>query len=89
MKFTQIKETCICCRNLEIAREFYHVKLGLPIIGYVESKHIFLSAGNSVLLCFKLDDSKTTQSPPAHYAEGKYYFAFEVDAEDYECERKK
>jgi catechol 2,3-dioxygenase-like lactoylglutathione lyase family enzyme len=88
MKFAQIKETCIYFRDLEMAREFYHTKLGLPIIGYVESKHIFFRAGSSVLLCFNPDDSKTKKSPPAHYADGKYHFAFEVAAEDYETQKK-
>src|SRR6478609_4539514 len=88
MKFSQIKETCIYFRDREIAREFYHTKLGLPIIGYVESKHIFFRAGHSVLLCFNPDDSKVKVSPPAHFAQGKYHFAFEVPLEEYENHKK-
>jgi catechol 2,3-dioxygenase-like lactoylglutathione lyase family enzyme len=57
MNFRQIKETCIYFRDLELARSFYHEKLGLPIICYVETKHIFFRAGTSVLLCFNPDDS--------------------------------
>jgi len=84
MKFKQIKETCIYSRDLIAAREFYHDLLGLPIISEQAGKHIFFRAGSSVLLCFNPDDSRLKQSPPAHFAEGKYHFAFEVNSEEYE-----
>lgn len=84
MNFKQIKETCIYSQDLSAAREFYHNLLGLPVIGEVAGKHIFFRAGSSVLLCFNPDDSRQKQSPPAHFSEGKYHFALEVNAEDYE-----
>ena len=88
MNITQIKETCIYFRDLEKAREFYHETLGLPVISYVHGKHIFFRAGSSVLLCFNPDDSKSKKSPPAHYAEGPYHFAFEIRREDYDVHLK-
>jgi len=84
MKFKKIKETCIYCKDLNLAREFYNGLLGLPIIGEVAEKHIFFRVGDSVLLCFNPDDSRMKQSPPPHYAEGKCHFAFEVTANEYE-----
>jgi catechol-2,3-dioxygenase len=84
MNIRQIKETCIYYKDLELAKHFYHEKLGLPIISYVETKHIFFRAGSSVLLCFNPDDSKLKSSPPPHHAEGKYHFAFEVSAQEYD-----
>jgi catechol-2,3-dioxygenase len=84
MNIRQIKETCIYYRDLEKAKDFYHQLLELPIISYVKGKHIFFRAGSSVLLCFNPDDSRLKKSPPAHYAEGKYHFAFEVTREEYE-----
>lgn len=89
MNIRQIKETCIYYRDLEKAKAFYHMLLELPIISYVEKKHIFFRAGNSVLLCFNPDDSRLKKSPPAHYAEGKYHFAFEVKREEYEEHKHK
>jgi catechol-2,3-dioxygenase len=89
MNFRQIKETCIYFSDLELAREFYHLKLELPIISYVRDKHIFFRAGTSVLLCFNPDDSRTKQSPPGHYSVGKYHFAFEVAKEEYELHKTK
>lgn len=88
MKFIQIKETCIYAKDLEVIRQFYHDLLELPVISYVEGKHIFFRAGSSVLLCFNPDDSRNKKSPPPHYAAGKYHFAFEVAPSDYEREKQ-
>jgi catechol-2,3-dioxygenase len=84
MNVVQIKETCIYCRDLILATSFYHEKLGLPIISFVPEKHVFFRAGSSVLLCFNPDDSRMKRSPPPHFGEGKYHFAFEVTPEEYE-----
>lgn len=83
MEVLRIKETCIYMRDLERAREFYHGVLGLPVIAYVEAKHLFLRAGESVLLLFNPDDSRVKKSPPAHYGGGKQHFAFEVSGISY------
>lgn len=87
MKFIKIKETCLYIHDLEAAKKFYHETLELPLISYVEGKHIFLRAGSSVLLCFNPDDSKRKTSPPAHYGGGKQHFAFEVNKADYPSAR--
>jgi catechol 2,3-dioxygenase-like lactoylglutathione lyase family enzyme len=84
MNIIQIKETCIYTSNLEAARAFYHGRLGLEIISYVKTKHIFFRAGTSVLLCFNPNDSSEKKSPPPHHANGRYHFAFEVAADNYE-----
>jgi catechol 2,3-dioxygenase-like lactoylglutathione lyase family enzyme len=84
MNFTAIKETCIYATDLEKIKAFYADKLGLPVINYVEGKHIFFRAGRSVLLCFNPDDSALKKSPPPHYASGKIHFAFEVRDREYE-----
>lgn len=88
MNVRQIKETCIYMRDLEQAREFYHGVLGLSIISHVPDKHIFFRAGTSVLLCFNPDDSRLKTSPPAHFSEGKYHFAFEIPAREYEDHKR-
>lgn len=89
MNIKQIKETCIYMRDLDQARNFYHGLLGLPVISHVDGKHIFFRAGASVLLCFNPEDSKNKKSPPPHYSEGKYHFAFEVPESDYQNEKQK
>ena len=84
MNFIKIKETCLYISYLEIAKAFYHGVLELPIINYVEDKHLFLRAGNSVLLLFNPEDSRKKKSLPAHFGGGKQHFAFEVPLSDYE-----
>lgn len=83
MQFTQIKETCLYFRDLRTAYKFYHEKLGLPVISYVEGKHVFFRVGSSVLLVFNPLDSEKKESPPPHSSEGNYHFAFEVLQENY------
>lgn len=78
-----IKETCIYIEDIDLAEQFYHGKLGLPIINKIEGKHIFFRAGSSVLLCFNPEDAKVKTSPPPHYTYGPQHFAFEVDKGDY------
>lgn len=83
MEFLKIKETCLYVHDLEKAKHFYHEVLGMPVINYVEGKHLFLRAGQSVLLLFNPEDSKEKTSPPAHYGGGRQHFAFEVSANAY------
>ena len=87
LEFIQIKETCFYSKDLEKIRSFYHGLLGLTVISYLKDKHIFFRAGNSVLLCFNPIDSKLKNSPPGHFAEGKFHFAFEVNPENYESQK--
>lgn len=84
MKFLKIKETCLYLNDLEQAKKFYHEALELPLISYLPGKHIFFTAGSSVLLCFNPNDSREKVSPPAHYGGGKQHFAFEVAQSEYE-----
>ena len=84
MNFKQIKETCIYFEDLHLAKKFYHDLLQLPILSHVEGRHIFFKAGTSVLLCFNPNDSRLKKSPPAHFSQGRYHFAFEVSREEYE-----
>lgn len=84
MNYIKIKETCLYVHDLEKIRQYYHQKLGLPVIHYDPGKHIFFRLGSSVLLCFNPDDSRNKISPPGHYGEGKQHVAFEVRHADYE-----
>lgn len=84
MKFIKIKETCLYLHDLERAKRFYNEILELPLLSYVPDKHIFFSAGSSVLLCFNPEDSKYKIKPPGHFGGGKQHFAFEVAESEYE-----
>lgn len=78
MEFLKIKETCLYVHDLAKAKDFYNGVLAMPIINYAEDKHLFLRAGQSVLLLFNPEDSRNKDSPPPHYGSGKQHFAFEV-----------
>src|SRR5689334_12289630 len=84
MNICRIKETCLYVHDLEKAQNFYQDVLGLPLIAYLPGKHLFLRAGESVLLLFNPDDSRLKTSPPSHFGGGKQHFAFEVSDDDYE-----
>lgn len=83
MNFLKIKETCLYVTDLAQAKSFYADVLELPMISYLEGKHLFFKAGSSVLLLFNPEDSRHKVSPPAHYGGGKQHFAFEVEDKDY------
>ena len=83
MEFLRIKETCLYVHDLAAAKDFYNGVLGLQVISYLEGKHLFLRAGQSVLLLFNPEDSKTKTSPPPHYGGGRQHFAFEVEETNY------
>jgi catechol 2,3-dioxygenase-like lactoylglutathione lyase family enzyme len=83
MDVNRIKETCLYVYDLEMAKHFYHEILGLPVIGYLAEKHLFLRAGESVLLLFNPEDSKKKTSPPPHFGGGKQHFAFEISDRRY------
>ncbi|MGB1241640.1 MAG: VOC family protein [Chitinophagales bacterium] len=85
LTISSIKETCLYVTDLERTKAFYHKKLGLPVIGFAEGRHVFFRAGTSVLLCFNPDDARQKTHLPPHYGSGNLHFAFEVSAEQYEA----
>lgn len=83
MEFSQIKETCLYIHDLDKAEDFYHKKLGMPVISKEKGRHIFFRCGSSVLLCFDPEATKNETTLPPHFANGKQHIAFEVEAADY------
>jgi catechol-2,3-dioxygenase len=87
--YTRIKETCLYINDLDLAENFYHQMLEMPIISRAENRHLFLRCGESVLLCFLPETTKNETSLPPHFAYGKQHLAFEVKTRDYlEIKRK-
>ena len=79
----QIKETSLYVKDLENTRKFYEGKLGFKVIARVDGRHIFFRAGDSILLCFLSDATKSEGLLPSHFATGKIHIAFEVALEEY------
>jgi catechol 2,3-dioxygenase-like lactoylglutathione lyase family enzyme len=89
MNVSRIKETCIYVTNLLGTKEFYHGKLQLPVISFVDGRHVFFRAGDSVLLCFIAEKTKKESELPPHGATGSIHFAFEVPESQYEITLQK
>ena len=89
MDFSQIKETCVYVNDLDLAEEFYHGKLELPVISKTGGRHVFFRCGTSVLLCFLPEVTKMERLLPPHFAYGKQHIAFEVSKENYDLTKQK
>ncbi|HUC82095.1 MAG TPA: VOC family protein [Flavisolibacter sp.] len=89
MNIARIKETCIYVTDLEATKQFYSYKLGLPLISFVEGRHVFFKAGQSVLLCFVADKTLKETLLPPHGATGCIHFAFEVPRSEYDAALQK
>jgi catechol 2,3-dioxygenase-like lactoylglutathione lyase family enzyme len=89
MAISHIKETCLYIKDLEKAITFYCEIMGFQIQSQVKDKHAFFRIGNTMLLLFNPDHSRSKKSPPAHFAEGKQHVAFEVSAKEYEKTKRK
>ncbi len=83
MEFAKIKETCLYVTDLKQSKDFYHGKLGLPIISEVPGRHLFLRAGSSVLLLFISQVSRQSTEVPPHFGSGQLHIAFETTPEEY------
>lgn len=89
MNISRIKETCIYVTDLQATRNFYADQLGLPLISFVEGRHVFFRAGTSVLLCFIAEKTRQEKELPPHGASGSVHFAFEVPRPDYNAALQK
>lgn len=84
MNITHIKETCLYVTDLDKTSDFYHGKLGFPIIAKKVDRHIFFRVGQSVLLCFIAATTKDDTVLPPHFASGHQHLAFQVSKQEYE-----
>ncbi len=84
MKIARIKETCLYVTDLERTKEFYTETIGLPLLSFVNGRHVFFRAGESVLLCFVAAVTEKEKELPPHGARGFIHFAFEVEKEEYD-----
>jgi catechol 2,3-dioxygenase-like lactoylglutathione lyase family enzyme len=89
MTISQIKENCLYVSDLDRSRDFYHYKLGLPLISFVDGRHVFFRAGSSVLLCFLPEVTRNEKTLPPHFAYGPQHLAFQVPQEEYILWREK
>lgn len=85
MNFLRLKETCIYVSDLHRTKEFYYNRLGLPVLSFIEGRHVFFRVGGSVLLCFNAETTLKEKELPPHGASGSIHFAFEVKSEEFDA----
>jgi catechol 2,3-dioxygenase-like lactoylglutathione lyase family enzyme len=76
----QVLEACLYVQDLDATRDFYHVKLGLPLVAFTPGRHVFFRAGTNMLLCFLAEDSAKQTMLPPHFAQGQQHIALQVPA---------
>ena len=85
-------ETCIYSSDLEKMKDFYINALGLEFVSEEKDKHVFLKAGQSILLIFNpnktlVSNGSNTTQLSAHGAFAPpsiIYFALEIKKENYD-----
>jgi catechol 2,3-dioxygenase-like lactoylglutathione lyase family enzyme len=84
-------ETCIYSSDLVKMKDFYVNILGLEFVSEEEDRHVFLKAGQNMLLIFNpnktlANDTSNTAQLPAHGAFAPpsiIHFALEIEKENY------
>jgi catechol 2,3-dioxygenase-like lactoylglutathione lyase family enzyme len=77
----RVLETILYVDDLEAARAFYQVVLGLELYSQKHGVFVFFRCGDGVLLIFNPDATVDNESIPAHGATGPGHVCFAV-AED-------
>jgi catechol 2,3-dioxygenase-like lactoylglutathione lyase family enzyme len=89
MKLTQVKEACLYVQDLDRTLDFYHHKLGLPVISMVKGRHVFFRVGTQIFLCFNPDVTRHDTQMPPHFGTGQLHLAFEAEEGTYETWKEK
>lgn len=74
----RVLETILYVDDLEAARAFYEVVLGLELYSQKHGVFVFFKCGDSMLLLFNPEAAAKNESIPAHGAEGPGHACFAV-----------
>ena len=74
----RVLETILYVDDLEAARAFYQVVLGLELYSQKHGVFVFFKCGRGMLLLFDPDAAAKNESIPAHGAEGVGHVCFAV-----------
>jgi catechol 2,3-dioxygenase-like lactoylglutathione lyase family enzyme len=89
-KINRLVETSLYVANLERSARFYTQVLGLEIESSFKGRHVFLIAGQSMLLLFdpkylkREHEEEGEKAIPQIYELGRTHIAFEIDPKDYD-----
>jgi catechol 2,3-dioxygenase-like lactoylglutathione lyase family enzyme len=85
----RIVETCLYVEDLDRADAFYCGLLGLERALREEGRHLFLRAGDGMLLLFLPEATGTGETLPAHGARGPGHLALGIAAADLDAWRRR
>jgi len=79
MKVNKILETCLYCKDLDAAQNFYSDILGLKLHSRAGNRHLFFRCGDSMVMVFNPEETRLPgQMVPAHGATGSGHIAFSI-----------
>jgi catechol 2,3-dioxygenase-like lactoylglutathione lyase family enzyme len=88
LKIKAVVETAIYVDDLQAAKTFYEMILGLRVMGTEPGRHVFFQVGEgNVLLAFLADATLKGDQLPAHGATGPGHFALGIEAEAFDAWR--
>lgn len=84
-----ILETVLYVADVDRAERFYRDVMALRQIGKEPGRHVFFRIGSAVLLLFRAERTRRSQSVPPHGAEGEIHVCFITAPEDYEAWKRR
>jgi catechol 2,3-dioxygenase-like lactoylglutathione lyase family enzyme len=84
-----VVETAAYADDLDAAEAFYRDVLGLEVLGKESGRHVFLRAGDRVLLIFRPEATRHRDLVPAHGATGPGHFALGIAADSVDAWRRR
>lgn len=90
MNVKKIVETCVYHTDLHAMKDFYTQALGLEFISGEPGRSVFLRAGQSVLLIFNPEATRSHPKFPPHGASApsEIHLAFEIPDGEYEAAKE-
>jgi catechol 2,3-dioxygenase-like lactoylglutathione lyase family enzyme len=79
----RVLETILYVDDLEAARAFYQVVLGLELYSQKHGVFVFFKCGQGMLLLFNAEAASKNESIPAHGAKGPGHVCFAMPEQDF------
>ena len=79
MRINKILETCLYCKDLDEAQNFYGEILGLKLHSRSGNRHLFFRCGDSMVMIFNPEQTRLPdQTVPSHGSTGSGHIAFSI-----------
>ena len=88
-RIMQVLETCLYIEDIERAETFYGGVLGLRRVGREADRHVFFRVGPGVLLLFRAEATRITETVPAHGAAGPGHVCLRIPSGSYETWKRR